>query len=186
MTAGHELSLTITVLGTVRDALTRAGAKPGDKVYVTGRLGGSLAALRDLEAGRTPGEASRQRFAHPLPRILESEWLATNGATSAIDISDGLASEADHLASASRVALTIRLEDVPTVEGIPSVDAVRSGEEYELLITGSSSLDTAEFRERFGLDLTLIGEVADGSIGAVFTENGNSVTLPAGYLHFTE
>ena len=185
-TSGQELSLTITVLGTVRDALTRSGSKPGNSVYVTGRLGGPQAALRDLEAGRVPSEMSRQRFAHPVPRILESAWLAAKGVTAAIDISDGLAAEADHLASASKVSISIRLEDVPTIEGVSATDAVRGGEEYELLITGPSSLDSAQFKERFGLDLTLIGEVTDGPVGAVITENGKPVILPAGYLHFTE
>ncbi|HUQ46703.1 MAG TPA: thiamine-phosphate kinase [Gemmatimonadaceae bacterium] len=185
-TRGHKLSLTITVLGTVRDALTRAGAQPGNSVYVTGRLGGPRAALRDLEAGRAPSEVNRERFAHPVPRILESAWLAANGATAAIDISDGLSAEVDHLASASKLSIIVRLEDVPAVEGVSPTDAVLSGEEYELLITGPASLDTAQFKERFGLDLTLIGEVTEGPIGAMITQNGKPVTLPAGYLHFTE
>lgn len=184
-TSGSELSLTITVLGTVRDALTRSGARPGDRVYVTGRLGGSITALRDFDSGRMPGEIARQRFAHPVPRILESAWLASKGATAAIDISDGLAAEADHLASASKVMISLRLEEVPTVEGVSATDAIQSGEEYELLITGPSSLDIAQFKERFGLDLTLIGDVAEGPVGAEITENGKPVTFPAGYLHFT-
>jgi hypothetical protein len=54
------------------------------------------------------------------------------------------------------------------------------------VITAPSSLDIPQFRERFGLDLTLIGEVGEGPIGVVITENGEPVTLPAGYLHFTE
>jgi thiamine-monophosphate kinase len=185
-TTGAILSLTITVLGTVRDALTRSGAKPGDMVYVTGRLGGPLAALRDLEAGRTPSTENRRRIAHPVPRFQESAWLAARGASAAIDISDGLSSEIGHLASASRVSITIRLEDVPAVEGSSVEDAVGSGEEYELLVTAPSHLDTAQFKERFDLDLTLIGEVGQGPIGATITRNGEPVTLPAGYLHFTE
>jgi thiamine-monophosphate kinase len=185
-TTGSVLSLTITVLGTVRDALTRSGAKTGDLVYVTGRLGGPLAALRDLEAGRTPSPESRERFARPVPRIQESAWLAAKGASSAIDISDGLAADIGHLASASKVSITVRLEDVPAVEGSTAEDAVRSGEEYELVVTSPSQLDTMQFKARFDLDLTLIGEVADGAIGATFTENGEPVSLPAGYLHFKE
>lgn len=185
-TSGSDLSLTITVLGTVRDALTRSGAKPGDLVYVTGRLGGPMASLRELQAGRSPSPENRRRFAHPVPRFQESAWLAAKGASSAIDISDGLAAELGHLASASRVSITARLEDVPTVEGVSATDAARSGEEYELVITAPTSLDTAQFRERFDLDLTLIGEVAQGSVGAVMTQDGEPVPLPAGYLHFTE
>ena len=185
-TTGTELSLTITVLGTVRDALGRSGARPGQLVYVTGCLGGPLAALRDLEAGRTPSEENRRRFAHPVPRIQESAWLATKGASAAIDISDGLAAEVGHLASASRVSITVRLEDIPVVEGISAEDAAGSGEEYELVVTSPSAVDTVEFRKLFDLDLTLIGEVAHGTVGAVMTKNGEPATLPVGYLHFTE
>lgn len=185
-TTGSVLSLTITVLGTVRDALTRSGAKPGDLVYVTGRLGGPLSALRDLETGRVPSAENRDRFAHPVPRLRESAWFVANGASAAIDISDGLCSELGHLARASKASVTIRLEDVPAVEGSSQEDAARSGEEYELLVTSPHRLDTAEFKERFDLDLTLIGEVAHGAVGATVTNNGEPVTLPAGYLHFTE
>jgi thiamine-monophosphate kinase len=155
-------------------------------VYVTGRLGGPLAALRDLEAGRVPAAANRQRFAHPCPRLEEAAWLSAEGASAAIDISDGLSAEIGHLASASKVAITIRLEDVPAVEGSSAEDAVRSGEEYELLVSSPHPLDTTQFKERFNLDLTLIGKVAHGAARASITRNGEPVTLPSGYLHFTE
>ena len=184
-TTGSELSLTITVLGTVRDALTRSGARPGDFVYVTGRLGGPLAALREFQAGRTPSPENRHRFAHPVPRSQESGWLAGKGASSAIDISDGLAADIGHLAAASKVSISVRLENVPAVEGVSATDAALSGEEYELVVT-APSIDTVQFRERFHLDLTQIGEVAEGEAGVVITENGKPVTLAAGYLHFTE
>jgi thiamine-monophosphate kinase len=185
-TTGSELSLTLTVLGTVRVALTRSGAKPGDLVYVTGRLGGPLAALRDLQAGRAPSDVIRQRFAHPVPRFYESSWLSASGASAAIDISDGLAAEIGHLAAASRVGITIRLEDVPRVEGVSETDAARSGEEYELIATAPSPLDAIQFKERFGLDLTLIGTVMKGPVGAVITKQGEPVILQPGYLHFKE
>ncbi len=183
-TQGSELSLTITVLGVVRDALTRSGARPGDLIYVSGHLGGSLAALRELEEGRTPAAEYRRRFAHPLPRIRESAWLAANGATSAIDISDGLMAEIGHLAAASKVSISVRLEDIPAVDGVSTTDAARSGEEYELVVTAGSGFDTAEFNKLFALDLTLIGSVGKGTPGAIITENGNPVTLPPGYVHF--
>lgn len=185
-TRGTELSLNFTVLGSARDVLLRTSARPGDRVYVTGRLGGPLAALRDLQAGRTPSAANRRRFAHPVPRIEEGVWLSENGAAAAIDISDGLAAELGHLAAASRVAIIVRMEDIPLVDGMSSVEAAGSGEEYELVVTSPSDMDTAEFRKRFDLDLTLIGEVAHGAAGVVMTQNGEPVALPAGYLHFTE
>jgi Thiamine monophosphate kinase len=131
------------------------------------------AALRDLETGRVPSAENRDRFAHPVPRLRESAWFVANGASAAIDISDGLCSELGHLARASKASVTIRLEDVPAVEGSSQEDAARSGEEYELLVTSPHRLDTAEFKERFDLDLTLIGEVAHGAVGATVRRTGS-------------
>lgn len=184
-TRGSELSLTITVLGTAHTVLLRSSAKPGDNVYVTGRLGGPLAALRDLQSGRNPSAENRQRFVAPVPRIEEAVWLGENGATSAIDISDGLAAELGHLAAASRVQITVRLENLPVVEGSSPLDAAGSGEEYELVVTSPSAIDTREFAKKFNLELTKIGDVASGA-GVVMTLNGEPVALPPGYLHFTE
>lgn len=185
-TRGSELSLTFTVLGTARDVLCRTSARPGDRVYVTGRLGGPLAALRDFQAGREPSKENRDRFAHPVPRIEEAVWLADNGAAAALDISDGLAAELGHLSAASRVAINVRLEDVPAVSGMSAIDAAASGEEYELIVTAPADIDTAEFTKRFGLELTRIGDVSSQPVGVVMTQNGEPVAAPAGYLHFTE
>ncbi len=185
-TRGSELSLTFTVLGTARDVLCRTSARPADRLYVTGRLGGSLAALRDFLAGRTPSEENRMRFAHPVPRIEEAAWLAENGAAAAIDISDGLAAELGHLSAASRVGISVRTEDIPTVSGMEPLEAAGSGEEYELVVTSPADLDTREFTRRFGLDLTQIGVVTPDAVGVVMTQNGEPVPSPAGYLHFTE
>lgn len=185
-TRGSELSLTFTVLGTAREVLCRTSARPGDRVYVTGRLGGPLAALRDLQAGRAPSEENRNRFAHPVPRIEEAAWLAENGAAAAIDISDGLAAELGHLSAASRVGISVRIEDIPTISGMSPLEAAGSGEEYELVVTSPADIDTKEFTRRFGLDLTQIGVVTAGTIGVVMTQDGEPVVAPAGYLHFTE
>lgn len=184
MSRASELSLTITVLGTARDVLYRTTARPGDSVYVTGSLGGSLAALRDLEAGRLQVPAQRQRFAHPVPRLHEAVWLSRKGATAAIDISDGLAADLGHLAAASRVRIIIDLDSVPRFEGASAEDAVRSGEEYEIVVTSPADLEPHAFRERFGLELTKIGTVEKGSAEVRFMADGERVEIPTGYLHF--
>ncbi|MEO5903366.1 MAG: thiamine-phosphate kinase, partial [Gemmatimonadaceae bacterium] len=185
-TRGSELSLTFTVLGTARDVLCRTSARPGDRVYVTGRLGGPLAALRELEAGRAPSEENRKRFAHPVPRIEEAAWLGENGAAAAVDISDGLTADLGHLSVASRVGINVCIEDIPTVAGVSSFDAAGSGEEYELVVTSRADIDLEKFNRLFHLDLTQIGTVTGGATGVVMTENGEPVVSPTGYLHFTE
>jgi thiamine-monophosphate kinase len=184
MSRATELSLTITVLGTARDVLARANARPGDRVYVTGKLGGSRAALLAFQSGREPGPADRDRFAHPVPRIAEAAWLAENGASAAIDISDGLAADAGHIASASRVRIDIDLDKVPVVEGVLPIDALRSGEEYEILATAAEDLDIEAFSRRFKVDLTKIGSVERGEAEVRVFSNGQQIEVPGGYLHF--
>ncbi len=185
VTRGEKLSLTLTVLGTAITPLLRSGARAGDRIYVTGRLGGPLGTLRELREGRSPASALRRRFAHPVPRLREARWLAGRGARAAIDISDGLIADARHLAVASGVALHLRSESVPALAGISSDDALASGEEYELLVTSPGPLDVIAFRNEFGLELTEIGEARGDEAEVVLTASGRRVAPPAGYDHFT-
>jgi thiamine-monophosphate kinase len=185
MSRGGELALTFTVLGTTRSALFRTAVRPGDKVFVTGRLGGPFAALSDFKAGRQPNGVNRERFARPVPRIRESLWLAEHGAGAAIDVSDGLSADLMHLASASRVVITVDLATVPTVKGVSAIEAVGSGEEYELVVTSAAAFDTEVFEQRFGLELTEIGQVSQGEADVKFLIDGAEVTAPPGYSHFS-
>jgi thiamine-monophosphate kinase len=185
MSRSNELAITISVLGTTRDVLFRTAARPGDNVYVTGRLGAPMRALRDLVAGRNPSPADRERFARPSPRVKEAIWLADHGATSAIDVSDGLGADLNHLAAASRATFRIDLAAVPAVEGVTPAEAVASGEEYELIVTSPDELDEAKFARKFGIDLTRIGTVENGAAAVKLMEGDEEVPVPAGYSHFT-
>ncbi len=126
----------VCVLGVAQRPVRRSGARPGDGLWVTGRLGGAGLALAALRAGRGRrlAPALRRRFARPVPRIAAGRWLARRGARAMIDISDGLAGDAGHLAAASGVGVAIELERVPCWPGVTPLAAVRSGEEYELLV----------------------------------------------------
>lgn len=185
VTRGAKLALTLTVLGSAADPLLRSGSVAGDRVYVTGRLGGPLGALREYREGRIPAAPLRERFAHPVPRLQEARWLASRGARAAIDISDGLIADARQLAVASGVGLHLRSESVPVLAGAKPVDALASGEEYELLVTSPGPLDVAAFRAEFDLDLTEIGEAQGDEADVVLTAGGRRVAPPAGYDHFT-
>ena len=177
MSRSAELALTFTVLGTARDALFRTAARPGDHVYVTGRLGGPGAALSALTEGR-------DRFARPVPRIREALWLAEHGAASAIDISDGLSSDLGHLAAASGVALKIDLAAIPVVAGVIPEDAARSGEEYEIVVTSPVEIDVEAFHRQFNVELTRIGSVNSWCSDVGFFLDGRRIEVPRGYLHF--
>jgi len=171
----------VCVLGTAERPVRRAGGQAGDGVWVTGRLGGAALALggyRSGSAGTRPGGALGRRYSHPEPRIAAGRWLAAHGATAMIDISDGLAADAGHLATASGVGLEIALERLPCWDGVAPLAAAASGEEFELLVTLPAS-----FTAKPDFELTRIGECTRGG-GVRLLEGNTPVALPAGFDHF--
>lgn len=185
ISSGATLSITVTVLGAARRPLTRAGARVGDAVWVTGRLGGPSAALRAWQGGGAPTPEARARFATPGARLAAGRWLAAAGATAAIDISDGLVADARHIAAASAVTLTIDLATVPCLTGVDPVAAVQSGEEYELLVTAPATLDAAAFAVACGFPLTRIGQVVPGPTGVQVLSHRGRVDIAGGHDHFS-
>ena len=177
----------VCVLGWTARPVRRDGARPGDGLWVTGALGGAQAALRSLAKGRRPPPALFHRFARPEPRIVAGRRLADLGARAMIDISDGLAADAAHLAAASGVRVEIALEQVPCVRGVDRHSAAASGEEFELLAALPPRFrepDAHAFRRATGLPLTRIGRCARGS-GVRVTDSGRPIAPPAGYDHFS-
>ena len=186
LTGGRELSITITVLGSATAPLRRSGARIGDRICVTGTLGGPGRAFAELSAGRVPDARSRERFTHPVPRIAEAGWLAARGATAAVDISDGVIADAGHIAAASGVQIHIDLERIPCDAGADCLSAAASGEEYELLIALPPAAAVHDFEALFRLPLTEIGRVVAGAAPGVSTfHHGTSVAPPRGYDHFS-
>jgi len=182
----EKIVVDVCALGTVERAVRRAGAHPGDGLWVTGALGGARLALRAFQAGRSPDAEARARFARPEPRIAAGRWLADRGATAMIDVSDGLAADARHLAAASAVGLDIAMERVPCWIGADALTAVASGEEYELLVALPRAFGVADaeaFQEFHDLPLTRVGDVVVGE-GVRFTDRGAAVTPPGGWDHF--
>ena len=186
LSTGERLTITISVAGSTATPLRRSGAQAGDSLWVTGQLGGPALALAAWSEGRQPTPEARARFAHPVPRIREAQWLASASATAAIDISDGLGGDAAHLAAASGVRITIDADKVPLAPGADVSTAQRSGEEYELLVTTRGSFDEAAFQREFGLPLTRIGTVERGDAGVDLLIGGERVASPPGYDHFSK
>jgi thiamine-monophosphate kinase len=188
LTRGNELALTITVLGATAHPLRRNGARVGDAVYVTGTLGGPRRALQAWASGVTPAAEHRARFARPVARIREALWLASHGATAAIDVSDGLGQDARHLAVASGVDACIELAAVPVVGDVSPMDALASGEEYELVVTASAPFDEHGFARHCGVPLTRVGVITEPAAtpGIVRVRAGTTfVDLPDGHDHFS-
>jgi thiamine-monophosphate kinase len=134
-------------------------------------------------SGKEPSERDRARFANPVPRIEPAIALAAMGATSAVDISDGLVADVAHIAAASKVRIEIDAEKIPRFDGVSAIEASCAGEEYELAIT-AGEIDAVKFADEHGLQLTEVGRVVAGSPGLTLLENGQPVPVPRGYDHF--
>lgn len=190
--------LDVVVLGSVEGVISRAGALPGDEIWVTGRLGAAAAAVACWESGREPSPEARKAFAAPTPRIAESRWLARRGLlNSLIDLSDGLAGDVGHIAAASGVAAVVDAAGVPIHQAVREMVqdeeqgldlALAGGEDYELCFTASAGAvrDVArEFFQEHGVELSLVGNVVAGSGVSLRMADGSCRPLGSGgYRHF--
>jgi thiamine-monophosphate kinase len=179
---GALLVVTVAVVGWAEreeDLVGRDGARPGDLVGVTGELGGSEAGRRVLAAGGSEPAELVARHLRPIPRLESGAALARAGASAMIDLSDGLATDAHHVAERSGVALVVRLDDVPRVASVSAEDAVTGGDDYELLVTVPTKRRTAA---EAAAPLTWIGEVSAGD-GLVLLGTDGPVSGLTGYEH---
>ncbi len=145
--------LSVCVTGTVRRGrcVTRGGGRPGDLLYVTGTLGGSLSSGRHLTFR---------------PRVEEARWLATHFPVRAMmDLSDGIATDLPRMAQASGTGFTVERARLPVAEGCTVEQAMSDGEDYELLFAlGPRKADklTKAWEQAFPmLKLTAIGKLAN-------------------------
>ncbi|MGI6091921.1 MAG: thiamine-phosphate kinase [Veillonellaceae bacterium] len=200
----HGLVINVTVVGEVEptNLVRRSSAKVGDVIVITGTLGNSAAGLDLL----TKGDWENYDFAWPLvtahltprPQIKVGRAVAELGATSMNDISDGLASELNEIASASGVGMVIHEANIPllseTIEaagifGKKAVDyALYGGEDFQLLFTIEPDKYKLLANLDLGIKVTAIGEVVEKDIGVLLIDStGSQKHLePRGYNHFRQ
>jgi thiamine-monophosphate kinase len=211
-TSGSDrVVISVTVYGEVGSgrAVTRSGAQPGDRLVVTGALGGAAGGLRlarerpeDVKEvlGSEWARSLIQALERPVARVGEGQALAQAGATSMMDLSDGLSLDLSRLCGESGVGAVVRAADLPVDPGLQELAAVmdvdprdltlHGGEDYELLATLPDEAVEDAVRttgERFGTALSDIGEITEGSLLVLDTpEEGQRPLEPKGWDHFAQ
>lgn len=192
--------VSVTVLGeTVKKRfVARSGAEPGDRIFITGPLGGSSAGLELLqsraETTNRTNSALTEKHLRPVPRVDWGVKLAHSGVAHAmIDISDGLSSDLFHLCEESKVGAVLDEAAIPVLPQLlkasarlnkPPVEyALNGGEDYELLFTAPPAKLTT--LRSLGIPLYEIGEITRGRPRIIIGNAGrNRALAPAGYDHF--
>ena len=183
------LTLSVTVVGHAGGAdelVYRSGARPGDLIGVSGALGGSpagLELLRGLKADVAERDVLIERHLRPEPLIATGRALGASGATALIDVSDGVATDAAHIAARSGVRLEVQLDRLPLAPGVEAVAAAlgadphefaaTGGDDYELLFTGPPG---------FAAGVAWIGSVSEGE-GVVFVGADGAPRSLRGFEH---
>jgi len=194
---GHELVIAVTVTGHAREEgelIGRAGAQPGDRIGVTGTLGGAGAGLLLLERklgglDAETGERLIARQLRPRPRIETGQALARTGVHAMIDVSDGIASDSARLAERSEVAIEVLLPELPLEDGVGEVAAqagidpielgASAGEDYELLFAAPDGVARAieAAAEVTGTSVAWIGSCRAGAGVRLLGEGGTDRPL---------
>jgi len=196
----QAIAFNLTVLGEVArgEAVLRSGARPGDRIFVTGKLGaaqlGLGVVLRGL-AGQKRWQKLLAALYYPEPPLAVGRWLARRKfASSMMDLSDGLSTDLARLCAASRVGARIEASRLPVVTvpraleapGITPFElALHGGEDYQLLFTVSARLAAKIPEHRDGVRITQIGEIVRGHGIELLKEDGKRERVAArGWDHF--
>jgi thiamine-monophosphate kinase len=169
-------------------ASLRSGARPGDRIYVTGALGESAAVVKRLYAGARIRSTGSSRHFYPEPRLEAGRWIRQRQLASAmIDISDGLSVDLLHICQESRVSAVVRSASLPVGRGADLELALHGGDDYELLFTAPAKARLpATIR---GVRVTEIGAIHSQkdypSAITILDDNGRARALkPLGWQHF--
>ena len=190
ISSARQITADIIVTGQVPagKAVLRSGARPGDRIYVTGSLGGSAATLKHLFAGKKIKPTRSNTHFYPIPRIAVGAWLRERSVVTAmIDLSDGLSVDLAHICEESRVSAIVKANKIPIGKGADLELALHGGEDYELIFTVPRRLKVPA--RIAGITVTEIGEIRNrrdySSAIQILGENDKVRPLPQrGWEHF--
>ena len=171
----------LTALGraTCRPVPSRAGAKPGDGVWLTGTVGGAMLGFDAIRAGLA-GDDNAGAFTRPIPLLAEGRALAPL-VTAMMDVSDGLLLDASRIAAASGVMLALDLTAIPLAAGVETAgrgaEALRWGDDYQLLFTLPAEVEPPVLASRIGVVLPA------GRFPILLDGAPPDQSQPLGYLH---
>lgn len=173
-----KLVITITALGTTTRTVRRSGAQTRDLLFVTGTIGDAFLGLQVAQKRRGHDEMFLARYQLPEPRVAFANTIA-NYATAALDVSDGLLQDAQHLARESGLRLQLDLDRVPVSAAEEILALATGGDDYEILFTAPKTAREAlqKAAENVGIRLTQIGYCAEGD-GLHLSLCGEGVPLP--------
>jgi thiamine-monophosphate kinase len=191
-TRNENILINVTVMGETRTgrAILRSGARPGDTLFVSGRLGGAelgLRRIRDSKHRLNIHDALLQRHLYPEPRLAVGRWLAEKRFPSAMmDLSDGLSTDLPRLCSASGVGARIAASEIPRVHmpknergagDDPLEMGLHGGDDYELLFTVPRRKAQHLPGRVHGLPITAIGEITEDRALLLIEEAGRAGPL---------
>ncbi len=197
-TTKGPLTISIHVQGLVPagKALKRCGAQAGDKIYVSGHLGDAAGALDFVLKGDHPDTVKSDnvrpllhKYYRPLPRLILGQWLRDNGATAALDISDGLLGDLSHILKASGVGARLNRQEVPCSSALIAVHgqekatqlAMHGGDDYEICFTWPDQ-PLLNLPSEVGCPVTCIGNIT--RIPGIWDARSDQAISTTSYTHF--
>lgn len=173
--SGGGLSISVTAIGEapLSNIKRRSGAKCGDKIFVSGKLGES---------------AFKSYLSRVEAEVEEGVWLGTRSeVTAMMDVSDGLSGDILHIMECSEVGANIELNDIPIYSGATLEQALSGGEDFKLLFTVDSQRAEVlknDFAEKFGREIYCVGEIISGDKLRYTKAGERTLYTKGGFVHF--
>jgi thiamine-monophosphate kinase len=199
VTTAPNTVITVSIIGRSKGKtmLERSTASSGDQIAVTGYIGASAAGLEMLKGAAISdpkaGDVLKQAHLRPMPRVKEGQILVEQGVRTAIDISDGLVADLDHICESSNVNAKINIEQVPIHPVVAAHFsnsqelALSGGEDYELIFAADKAT-VARAKRALGCPVTVIGDMTEEELPTrVLVVDSKGTIIPyrkKGWDHF--